>query len=496
MSLRPTSALILLTAFVAVGSACDDEVAAPPPAVSFIEVTPADTILVPGDSALIRGRAMGVDGEALDLPLSFEVEDPSVGGVEVRDSTVSESVLFRALGEGDTRIVVREEGGVTAFVPVRVRRVTGFSPAFSAFGGTVTVRGVGFGSESRVFFGFPGGITRSVSADGTELRVWVPWDAENAPLRVLIRNGVEVRTEEPFVLTGGPDDALEPNDISTTTPVEVPFRNPFLRTRLESMDNFSFTLDRPRPVTLRVTDGEDLNTWSLRSVVQLTRIDELGEFYGVAPVFSYGRDARQDGVVTHPSLPAGRYAARIFVAPGFGVVARRYGISIDTVATYASAPDRYEPNTLPTEAPLLEIPTADTLMLENPWTQDYYRIRIEERSVVRVLVRTFQRNKAVFLYQDDEGRSVQWHLTDPGPFPRTWAGRITFLSPIEILCNLEPGEYIVGVLENEGVEGPYGLEIDAAPSESDFFNCRQPGFGSPAGEIGEELRAKAVPVPG
>lgn len=494
MCLRHLSVLCL-AGFLVLIPACDEDAAAPPPPVSFIQVTPTDTVLVPGDSALVRGQPRGVDEQPLDRPLTFRVEDPAVGTVEVRDSTVFRSAVFTALAEGDTRIVVREEGGVAAFVPVRVRRVTGFSPAFTAFGGTVTVRGKGFGPGSRVFFGFPAGVTRSVNEDGTELRAWVPWDAENEPLRVLLDDGSEVRTEEPFVLTGSNDDALEPNGFSMATPVELPFRNPFLRTLIVSMDNFSFILDRPTPVTVRVTDEQEPNTWSFRSVLQVNRVDALGEFYGVSPVYSFGRNERQDGVVSHPSLPAGRYAARIFVAPGFDVIDRRFSIEIDTTVTYALEPDEFEPNALPTEATLLELPLLDTLALENPWTKDYYRIQVTERSEVRISVVTHGRSKGVFFYGDEELRSVQWHLADPGPFPRTWIGRITLLSPIQIACTVEPGEYVLGVLENEGVESPYGLFVDAVPTDSDFFNCQQPGFAPTHAEGDDRLRAEALAIP-
>lgn len=494
MLLRHLSVTCLAAAAILV-SACDEESAAPPEPVSFIELTPSDTILVPEDSVLIRGQPRGVDGQALDRPLTFEVEDPGVGTVEVRDSTVSRSAVFRAAAEGDTRIVVREEGGVTEFASVSVRRVTGFSPAFTAFGGTVTVRGRGFGTSSRVFFGFPEGVIRSVSEDGTEIRAWVPWEAENEPLRVVLDDGSEVRTEESFVLTGSNDDALEPNDITMSTPVELPFRNPFLRTRILSMDNLSFTLDRATPVTVRVTDEQEPNSWRYRSVLQVNRVDDLGEFYGVAPVYSFGREARQDGVVTHPSLPPGRYAARIFVAPGFDVIDRRFSIEIDTSATYALEPDDFEPNALPTEGALLDVPFLDTLSLENPWGKDYYRVRVEERSEVRISVLTFEHNRGVFFYGDEELRSVQWHLNDPGPFPRTWTARITFFSPIQFHCTVEPGEYVIGILENEGVEAPYGLFVDAVPTDSDFFNCRQPGFGPSPAEGDGELRAEALTVP-
>ncbi|HUH11591.1 MAG TPA: hypothetical protein VMK65_00720, partial [Longimicrobiales bacterium] len=115
--------------------ACDDG-ANPPPAVSWIDVTPADTLLAPGDSLRFTARAHGVDGAVLDVPLTFSLEEGAAG-------EMTTDGLFRATAAGEARVIVAEPRAVRGFARVRTSSVTGFEPAHAPFGGVVTVRGAG-----------------------------------------------------------------------------------------------------------------------------------------------------------------------------------------------------------------------------------------------------------------------------------------------------------------------------------------------------------------
>lgn len=440
--------------------ACQDGTE-PLPSVARIEVSPRDTVLAPGDSVRFAATAFGKDDAPLTgVPLRFHLSEGSVG-------ELSEQGLFRATGEGTAGIVVEEPRAARAFASVRISAVTGFSPAHSAFGGLVTVRGAGFGPASDVFFGGARGIVKEVASDGSSLVAWVPWDADVGPVEVLL-DGVRTATAPgTFYLTGGGDDALEPNGLADATPVSFPFRNPFLLARADDLDHFAFEVTRPTPITVRLLDRGEDPSWSKRVVLQVNEGDEVEEFLGVAPAYAFGEDRPLAGVVSRSSIEPGRYTARVFLA-GLEVIDRRYELRIDTVASFALPPDGWEPNDHPRESREVTLPFADTLTLENPWSVDYVSFRVLQRSHVELTVETFGPPVAVFLH--DGERSVHWHLAN-GTRPPTWRGNIAPFTLQEVSCRVEAGVYHAAVLENSGSVGDYAVSVRATPSSTGFLNC-------------------------
>lgn len=439
---------------------CDDGVEPHSP-VAFIQLSPGDTLLAPGDSLRFTAVPLGTTGEPLEgVALRFRLGEGSPG-------ELSELGVFRATDEGTSTVIVEAPRGTWAAATVRTSSVTGFSPLHSAFGGVVTVQGSGFGNDTEVRFGPASGRVREIDSEGRSLEVWVPWDATVGPVTVLPDGIRQVAAPGTFYLTGGGDDALEPNGVAVAAPVSFPFHNPFLLTRADDLDHYVFELSSPGPVTVRVIDRGAVPGWTRRVVLQVNEGDDVEEFLGVAPAYSFGRDEPLDGVVSRASVEAGRYAARVFVA-GEEVIDRRYEIRMDPVATFERSPDAREPNDYPAEAPEVPLPFTDTLALENPWSVDYLSFRVEERSRVDVTVTTF--GPAVGVFFLDGERSVHWHLAN-GTRPGTWRGSISPFETHLVSCRVEPGTYHVAVVENSGSSGEYALDVRAEPSTTGFLNC-------------------------
>jgi hypothetical protein len=414
---------------------------------------------------------MGLDGAPVAVAVVYSVDDRPVGLI---DSTGT----FVANKEGEARITAAEPGGVVGRARVTVGPVTSLAPAHTSFGGVVTVEGAGFGPQSRIRFGAVSGRIRHASPDGRTLEAWVPWDAESGLATITLQDGREVVSPTPFFLTGGNDDALEPNDQANPVEIAVPFENPYLASRLTSLDHYTFTLFAPTPLSVRVSDRNELNTWPLRLTVQLNRTAGVQEFVGVAPVFAFDRNERQDGVIGRASLGPGTYALRVFVAPGSNVVDRRYEIHVDTVADYQLPPDEAEPDDAPPEAPLITTPFSGRFALENPWAVDYYALDLRERS--RVFVEAaFPGGLGVFLIDGEQ--SVTWQVSN-GVRSDTFHGSLGPFGFHAFDCTLEPGRYYVGVLDNSGSAGPYDLSIDVRPTQLTYLNCETLRPGAPSSD--------------
>lgn len=472
----PAAALLALASL-----ACGDEGTPPPPPVSYIVVSPEDTVVALGDSVRLTATAYGLDGVPLPRSFIWSGEPPGVARVD------SLSGLVVSWGVGDYRVTAREPLGVRGFARVRVRRLVGFEPEHGAFGQVVTFRGVGFGPGSSVRFGAAKGEVRSISADGRELEAWVPWDAVTGPVEVRFADGSVVRSEGAFYVTGGGDDALEPNDLFVGTRIPIPFRNPYLLTRRENMDHVEFTLARAQPVTIRVLDRQTPISWPLHLVVQLQE-PELDDFVGVSPAYSYGQDREQPGLISRARLEAGSYHARIFVFPSFIALDRRYELIVDTLPVFARAPDRFEPNDFPREAPLVAVPFDEVLAIENPWMADYYRIRLAEASEVSVQTEGgVEGGLALFFFNGP--RTVHW-IVSAGDFPPVYAASLFPGLFQELECVVDAGEYVVGVIENSGIAPEYRLRITAQPAPTPYRTCRQPVGASSGGAA--VLRAPGV----
>lgn len=478
-------ARVLAAALLALAAlACDEEGTPPPPPVSYIVVSPEDTVVALGDSVRLTAQAYGLDGAPLSRSFLWSGEPLGVARVD------SVSGLVVSWGVGDFRVTAREPQGVRGFARVRVRRLVGFSPEHGAFGQVVTFRGVGFGPGSSVRFGAANGEVRSLSPNGRELEAWVPWDAETGPVEVQFADAFVARSERAFYVTGGGDDALEPNDLWVGTRIPIPFRNPYLLTRRENLDHVEFTLARAQPVTIRVLDRQRPISWPLHLVVQLQE-PELDDFVGVSPAYSYWGDREQPGLISRARLEAGTYHARIFVYPSFIAVDRRYELVVDTIPVFARGPDRFEPNDFPREAALVPVPFDEVVGIENPWMADYYRIRLAEASQVSVQTEGGVEGwLALFFFNGP--RTVHW-IVSTGQFPRVYAASLFPGLFQELECVVDPGEYVVGVIENSGIAPEYRLRITAQPAPTPYRTCRQP-VGAAAAEAAR-AHLRALPAP-
>lgn len=465
----------LLAAAFAVS--CQDGVEPLPP-VARIALVPADTVLAPGDSVRFVATALDPSGQPIeDVALSFRIG----GGA----GEIGSDGVFRATEEGVASVVVEGPRSVSAAARVRTIPVTGFSPGHSPFGGLVTLRGAGFGPATEVYFGGAEGLVKEVAPDGRSLTAWVPWDAEVGPVTARLDGVRAVEAPGTFYLTGRGDDALEPNDLAVAAPVSFPFRNPFLMARGDDIDHYAFEVPEATPLTVRLVDRGPAPAWDRRVVLQLNEGDDVEEFLGIAPAYSFGDDAPLDGVVSRSRVEPGRYTARVFLA-GLAVIDRRYELRIDTVASFVLAPDRWEANDHPAEAPRVSLPFADTLAMENPWSVDYFTFDVLQRSVVEVDVETFGGALAVFLL--DGERSVHWHLAN-GTKAVTWRGSIAPFQVHGVRCRVEPGTYHMAVIENSGTAAQYALTASAEPSSEGFLNC----LGEPSAETAPRaLGAPAV----
>lgn len=470
--------LLILLLLPGLLPACGDE-APTLPRVSYIEVIPSDTLLAPGDSVRIRATPQGLDGEPVEVPLTWDVDDRSVGLVDSLG-------MFTAHGEGRVRVSVMEVGGVRSFAAVTVAPITALTPRNSAFGGVVTIRGAGFGPTSSVSFGTRPGRVRDVAEDGRTLSAWVPWEADNGTVSVRLADGRVVDAPDPFYLTGGADDALEPNGLGSPIQVGVPFANPYLAVRLTSMDVYRLTLLEPTALTVRVGDREAVNDWSRRLVMQLTREGGAGEFVGVAPAWAYARDERQDAVISRSRLGPGNFDLFVFIGPSNVAVDRRYEISVDTVTESVLPLDAAEPDDAPFEAPTVQAPFTGRFALENPWTTDYYGLDVTTRSSVRIEANV-PGSAGVFLIDGEE--SVTWQISN-GVRSETYRGVIAPFGLHSFMCTVDPGRYYVGILENSGNAVYYDISVTVEPTTSTFLNCKTPTLG-----VGDDglLNARGVP---
>ena len=132
---RPGSPVGLVGAFltpVLVLAGCGDD-GPVLPRVALLQVEPNDTLVAPLDTVRLLATPLGLDGAPVAVPLTWQVEDATVGSVDSLGS-------FVARGEGETMVTAGEPGGVIGRSRVRVAPVSGLAPAHSAFGGTVTAR--------------------------------------------------------------------------------------------------------------------------------------------------------------------------------------------------------------------------------------------------------------------------------------------------------------------------------------------------------------------
>jgi hypothetical protein len=142
--------------------------------VAGLRVTPADPVLVVGETLPLSARAVDARGSAIDttLALTWESSDPAV-------ATVDQSGAVSALAAGTATVTVRS-GGHSAATALRVSTdlrptITSIAPAVLSAGDTATIRGTNFAvtaSENQVTVA--GVAAQVLMATATELRVATP----------------------------------------------------------------------------------------------------------------------------------------------------------------------------------------------------------------------------------------------------------------------------------------------------------------------------------
>lgn len=474
----------------------------PGPAVSFVLVTPADTILLPGDTLRLTATAFDRDdSELAELEIAWRSDAPEV--VEV-----DQAGLVSARGAGEARIEATAPGGVRGFALVRVRVLHGFAPAHGAFGEIVTIAGAGLERASRVSFGGFEAFVRSVAEDGRSLDVWVPVYARTGPIRVTV-DGEDRVTDAPFYVTGLGDDALEPNGISQPLSLPVPFENPSLVTRPPfsepDVDLYRIRIDSAGPFRASLRERSPIRDRFRAVRMELLDV-EREDLVGLVASWSGLEDEGITPVEIGLSrLPAGTYELLItpFAFSAFSTLVpgdRSYGLLLDTLPRWAFAPDSAEPDDYPPLAPRVPYPFQGRFRIENAYGADYYRFSLDQAADVWIL--TEPEEKEHYVEEDVDlflmsvpTKAVQW-VVATGQFPEVYHASISPESSEEIYVRIPAGEYVVGVLDISGSPARYDLWIGA--DADDVGAISRPGTRGPTGSPApawppshtlEELRA-------
>ena len=473
---RPAAAVAALL----LAAACGDGVA-PDPAVSNVGVSPADTVLLPGDTLRLTATAYDPgDTELPDVPLSWSSSAPAV--VEVGPTG-----LAHALAEGEAVLEAVAPGGARGSARVRVRALAGFEPGHGAFGEIVTVRGRDLGGATRVRFGDTDATVRAITEDGRTLEAWVPLGARTGRIEITA-GGRTITTEGPFYVTGGGDDALEPNGFDAPRAVPFPFGNPALVTRPpytdSEVDAYRIRLDAPGPFRAALTDASLLR--DRLHAVRMELVDVAAQdLLGLVASWSALTDEEIRPVgIDIPHLPAGTYDLRI-TPFGFSAYStlvpgdRGYGLTLDTLPRWELPRDSLEPDDYPPLATAVPFPFEGRFRIENPYGADYFRFSIDATTdtwvVTSPAVRTGVEEDVDLFLMSAPTKAVQW-VVATGEFPDIYHASVAFESSEAIFVRLPPGEYVVGVLDRAGAPATYDLWLGSDADGGPPDNVSHPAF--------------------
>lgn len=501
------SALAVLVALAPTFAGCDDGATpTPAPTVSFVTVSPGDTLLLPGDTLRLEARAFGPDDAQIEgLELAWRSTSQEVADVD-------DAGLLTARGTGETRIEASAPRGQRGFAEVRVRTLAGFQPNHGAFGETVTIVGTELDRATAVRFGGFDAFISSVSEDGRTIDAWVPVFALTGPVSVMV-DGEERVSESPFYVTGLGDDALEPSGYDRPMPIAFPFENPSLVTRPPfedvDVDLFRFTVSRSGPFRATVIDRSPLRDRFRAVRMELLDV-AVADMIGIVATWSSLADNElRPASIDVAQLPAGTYD--LLITPfGFSANAtllpgdRSYGLALDTLPSFVLEPDSLEPDDYPPMATVVPFPFTGGFRIENPYGADYFRFSLSDSTdlwlVTAPAVKDRQVEEDVDLFLMSAPAKAVQYVVATGQFPEVYHASITdWSSWEEIYVRVPPGDYLVGVLDLVGSPASYDLWIGtdapdagaagvAAPLLSEPSRPATSG-GSPSHSL-EELRAK------
>lgn len=454
---RRISALFSFALAVALLPGCGGSTGPEVLTVASIRVTPELTLLDLGGTAQLTAVALTDAGDPIpDAVLEWRSLDPS--------ATVDAGGRVAAVSAGVARIEVSSSDGPTASAEVRVSPVAGLSPDTGRYGAVVAIEGDDVLANATVRFTGPGGETVPASirsAGPGALEVWVPVGAASGPLELEWPGG-SAETVVEFVLTADSDV------LAGGATVPFPYRNPSLLADAASPHAVSFTLAEEGPFALELSDHgpRDENTavraWLFRTDVEPS----------VLLSFVMTRDLAGGGAVldsatySRASLPAGDYT--LLVAPmdlddpDRTDVTRSFGLRLEPAARFGRAPDAYEPNDYPGEAPVTGLPLSEADPdtgpgFETPYGMDHYAFDVGSTSTVTITTEATGGLILVYLLSADVTDILEAWESD-----RVLASVEDDLATQTVSATLAPGRYTVLVWDWAGRARPYALDIDAA----------------------------------
>lgn len=479
---------------LAVSLACGDP--SEPPVegrtpVSVVHVVPGMAFVDPGDTLQLSAVALDSGGSPVsDAGLTWRSLSAA--------ATVDETGRVIGAEPGEARIEAVAWNGVVGGATVRVTPVESISPNAGRYGEIVTLTGTELPGNVTVSFSGPEGTrvrayTRGASPGSIE--VWVPVHARDGPLQ-LVSPGDSIVTSREFRLVAD-EDVYAGHDSAT---LSFPYHNPSLLARDDTPHRFRFDVTEPTPFSLVLADRGDPNVetavraWLFRydtDPVTLTAFVMTRDYVGDGAVLD-------SAVYSRASLPPGQYvllvAAMDLAQPGAGGARRPFGIRLEAAQRFALAPDPFDPNDFPAEAPVLTLPfAAADLRAENGHAMDHYMIEVEEASTLTATSATSAPWLFMMLFRGDlEDILAAWDRDGVVAESDGQSGQQ------QIQATVPAGRYSLLVWEWGGRARTYSLEITTGTAAATAATV--PGTADVAsGKTGHGMphprRAMSVPAP-
>lgn len=442
-----------------VAVSCGDSPVDPPPDVAEVTVTPGAAFLDLADTLRLTAGTVGPGGGSIDDP-----------GLTWRSTatlaTVDPTGLVTGLAPGEVRIEAVAGNGVVGSALVRVTPVTAIEPAAGRYGQLVTIRGVGLPVATMAHFtDADGGRVRAFTRQsGAEaLEVWVPVGAASGPLR-LDWPGDSIVTSRHFDLIAAEDIYARQAE-----PVEVPFpfHNPSLEAGSGAQHGFRFQVPAATPFSLHLVDrgspfvSTTVRAWLFRVSPGPTTLVSFAMTQDNLPA---GGAVLDSVAYSRASLPPGEYVVLVSaldLRDAANPDARRaFGLRLSAAESYDLAPDAYEPNDFPAEAPVVALPfQAPGVRAENPFAMDHYAFDVAGASTVTLSTTAADRWLLLYLLQDDDEDILAAWEND-----RVVAGAGGDQAAQQVQATVPAGRYTALVWDWAGHARPYDLSITVTPA--------------------------------
>jgi len=358
-----------------------------------------------------------------------------------------------------------------------VTPVTAIAPDTGRYGTVITIEGAGLPANPEVLFtgANPNSPVPAVirSASASSIEVWVPVGAETGPVEVR-SGGTTFQTSRRFTLRAKEDIfhwAASPDPFLGFVTLPFPYYNPALQAvaHVENVNFFHFVVEDDTPFSLHLEDRGDRNAphWLWARLFRIDPPEESDAIFlqsGIAWLESldyFEDEVMDEAVFSTANLPAGHYFLVINIVNASAAQAhsRAYGIRLAAQSHFALAPDAYEPNDIPQEAPEIALPfVGQVTRYENTYAFDHYVFELTERSTVEVVL-SDDRNFLAFLPEDFDLMVAQHTLPPDLVPPILLSGQVSAVGPA--------GRYVLAVWDAGGRARDYALEFTTAPAPED-----------------------------